>query len=73
MAIWPMPLRIATAGGRVLRRAPGPLAGVLPDALGRLDAKTLRGGVHAAPDLSNGNVATLPEAVEGALNMPQSA
>jgi hypothetical protein len=49
------------------------LAGVLSDALGRLDAKTLRGGVYAAPDLNNGNVATLPEAVEGALNMPQSA
>lgn len=34
-------LRIAAAGSRVLRRAPGPFAGVLPEALGRLDAKTL--------------------------------
>lgn len=32
----------ATAAGReVLRRAPGPFAGVLPDALARLDAQTL--------------------------------
>jgi DNA-binding MarR family transcriptional regulator len=34
-------LRITPAGGRVLRRAPGPFTGVLPDALARLDAKTL--------------------------------
>jgi DNA-binding MarR family transcriptional regulator len=34
-------LRITPAGGRVLRKAPGPFAGVLPDALERLDAKTL--------------------------------
>lgn len=34
-------LRIAVAGGRVLRKAPGPFAGVLPEALGRLDAETL--------------------------------
>ena len=34
-------LHILPAGGRVLRKAPGPFAGVLPEALGRLDAKTL--------------------------------
>jgi len=34
-------LRILPAGSRVLRRAPGPLAGVLPEALERLDARTL--------------------------------
>ena len=34
-------LRLLTAGKRVLLRAPGPLMGVLPDALCRLDAKTL--------------------------------
>jgi DNA-binding MarR family transcriptional regulator len=34
-------LRITPAGGRVLRKAPGPFTGVLPDALSRLDAKTL--------------------------------
>jgi DNA-binding MarR family transcriptional regulator len=34
-------LRILPAGVRVLRRAPGPFAGVLPDALASLDAATL--------------------------------
>lgn len=34
-------LRILPAGRRVLRKAPGPFAGVLPDALARLDAETL--------------------------------
>lgn len=34
-------LRILTAGKRVLRRAPGPFTGVLPEALTRLDAETL--------------------------------
>ena len=34
-------LRITAAGGTVLRRAPGPLTGVLPQALASLDAKTL--------------------------------
>lgn len=34
-------LKLLPAGARVLRRAPGPFAGVLPDALGRLDALTL--------------------------------
>jgi DNA-binding MarR family transcriptional regulator len=34
-------LKLLPAGARVLRRAPGPFAGVLPDALGRLDATTL--------------------------------
>lgn len=35
-------LRVTAAGGRVLKRAPGPLTGVLPQALGRLDAGTLK-------------------------------
>jgi DNA-binding MarR family transcriptional regulator len=34
-------LRILPAGSRVLRRAPGPFAGVLPQALASLDAATL--------------------------------
>ncbi|MDP1649358.1 MAG: MarR family winged helix-turn-helix transcriptional regulator [Rubrivivax sp.] len=34
-------LRVLPAGARVLRRAPGPFAGVLPEALARLDARTL--------------------------------
>jgi len=34
-------LRIAAAGTRVLRKAPGPFAGVLPDALAQLDAEVL--------------------------------
>ena len=34
-------LRVLLAGARVLRKAPGPFAGVLPEALSRLDAKTL--------------------------------
>ncbi len=34
-------LRITPSGSRVLRKAPGPFAGVLPEALSRLDAKTL--------------------------------
>ena len=34
-------LRILPAGIRVLRRAPGPFTGVLPQALGSLDAATL--------------------------------
>jgi DNA-binding MarR family transcriptional regulator len=34
-------LCIRPAGTRVLRRAPGPFTGVLPDALERLDARTL--------------------------------
>ncbi len=35
-------LRLLPAGARVLRRSPGPFAGVLPDALAALDAKTLK-------------------------------
>ena len=35
-------LRVLPAGGRVLRKAPGPFAGVLPEALGRLDAEILQ-------------------------------
>lgn len=34
-------LRILPAGTRVLRRAPSPFNGVLPDAIGALDARTL--------------------------------
>jgi DNA-binding MarR family transcriptional regulator len=34
-------LRVLAAGSRVLRKAPGPFAGVLPEALARLDSKTL--------------------------------
>lgn len=34
-------LRLRPAGARVLRRAPGPFAGVLPEALDALDARTL--------------------------------
>lgn len=34
-------LRVTAAGGRVLRRAPGPLTGVLPQALASLDAQAL--------------------------------
>jgi DNA-binding MarR family transcriptional regulator len=34
-------LRLLPAGRRVLRKAPGPFAGVLPEALARLDADTL--------------------------------
>lgn len=35
-------LRILAPGKRVLRSAPGPFAGVLPEALARLDVETLR-------------------------------
>lgn len=35
-------LHLRPAGLRVLRRAPGPFAGVLPEALARLDARTLK-------------------------------
>lgn len=34
-------LRLSPAGVRLLRKAPGPFAGVLPDALAQLDAATL--------------------------------
>ncbi len=34
-------LRVTAAGARVLRKAPGPFAGVLPDALAQLDAEVL--------------------------------
>jgi DNA-binding MarR family transcriptional regulator len=35
-------LRLLPAGARVLKRAPGPFAGVLPQALGSLDPQTLK-------------------------------
>ena len=34
-------LQLLPAGAKVLRRAPGPFSGVLPEALARLDARTL--------------------------------
>lgn len=40
-------LRITAAGTRVLKKAPGPFAGVLPDALARLDTSTLERLDHA--------------------------
>lgn len=42
-------LRVLPAGTRVLRKAPGPFAGVLPEALARLDARML---VRLDADLS---------------------
>ena len=36
-----MQLRVTAAGAKVLQRAPGPLTGVLPEALASLDARTL--------------------------------
>jgi DNA-binding MarR family transcriptional regulator len=44
-------LRVTPAGGRVLRKAPGPFAGVLPQALSRLDARTLARLDHDLADL----------------------
>ena len=35
-------LRLLPAGRAILRRAPGPLSGVLPDALANLDSRTLK-------------------------------
>jgi DNA-binding MarR family transcriptional regulator len=35
-------LRLLAPGGRILKRSPGPFAGVLPEALAALDEKTLR-------------------------------
>jgi hypothetical protein len=35
-------LRVLPSGQRLLRKAPGPFAGVLPEALARLDQATLR-------------------------------
>ena len=35
-------LHILPAGKRVLKRAPGPFTGVLPQALAKLDTKTLK-------------------------------
>jgi DNA-binding MarR family transcriptional regulator len=35
-------LRLLPPGGRILRRSPGPFAGVLPEALAALDQKTLK-------------------------------
>ncbi|MEO7336319.1 MAG: MarR family transcriptional regulator [Caldimonas sp.] len=35
-------LKLSPAGAKLLRRSPGPFAGVLPDALASLDARTLK-------------------------------
>lgn len=35
-------LLITAAGSRILAKAPGPFSGVLPDAIARLDARTLK-------------------------------
>ena len=35
-------LKLLTGGARILRRTPGPYAGVLPEALATLDSKTLK-------------------------------
>jgi DNA-binding MarR family transcriptional regulator len=35
-------IRLLPAGGRILKRSPGPFAGVLPQALASLDSKTLK-------------------------------
>ena len=58
-------LHVTAAGGRVLRRAPGPLAGVLPEALASLDPATL-----ASLDSSLGALITALGADERARNIP---
>ena len=35
-------LRVTAAGAKVLKKAPGPFTGVLPEALARMDKRTLR-------------------------------
>jgi DNA-binding MarR family transcriptional regulator len=57
-------LHLSAKGQRILRRAPGPVAGVLPQALGNMDARTLGrldrdlGKLIAmlGPDLADGKV-----------------
>lgn len=44
-------LRLTRRGHAVLRKAPGPAAGVLPDALGKLDLETLLRLDHDLEDL----------------------
>jgi DNA-binding MarR family transcriptional regulator len=58
-------LRILAAGSRVLRRAPGPFTGVLPQALSSLDAATL-----ARLDKDLAKLITALDADERAANIP---
>lgn len=58
-------LRILPAGAAVLRRAPGPLTGVLPEALASLDARTLK---RLDSDLAK--LITALDADERAANIP---
>ncbi len=58
-------LQIMPPGRKLLRRAPGPFAGVLPDALASLDARTLR---RLEADLAELIKALNPEV--GAANIP---
>ncbi|MBX3607608.1 MAG: winged helix-turn-helix transcriptional regulator [Piscinibacter sp.] len=58
-------LRLLPAGAAVLRKAPGPLSGVLPQALASLDAKTL-----ARLDADLAKLITALDADERAANIP---
>jgi DNA-binding MarR family transcriptional regulator len=58
-------LRILPAGTRVLRKAPGPFTGVLPQALAELDAKTL-----ARLDADLATLIAALDADERAANVP---
>ncbi|MRD47513.1 MarR family winged helix-turn-helix transcriptional regulator [Caenimonas koreensis] len=58
-------LRISPAGRKVLRTAPGPFTGVLPDALASLDATTL-----SRLDKDLGKLIAVLEADERAANVP---
>jgi DNA-binding MarR family transcriptional regulator len=58
-------LRALPAGRRVLRRAPGPFTGVLPQALAQLDARTL-----ARLDRDLGELVTLLQTDPRAARMP---
>jgi DNA-binding MarR family transcriptional regulator len=58
-------MRVLPAGGRVLRRAPGPFTGVLPEALASLDAEVL-----SRLDADLGTLITALDADERAANIP---
>jgi DNA-binding MarR family transcriptional regulator len=58
-------LRVLPAGSAVLRRAPGPLTGVLPQALASLDARTLK-----RMDADLAKLITALKADERAANIP---
>ena len=60
-------LHVLPAGTKVLRRAPGPFAGVLPEALASLDAKTL-----ARLDEDLGRLIAILGADERAASIPLS-